>query len=75
MQEPERKELMRLVSGWLNEHGDEFVANIIIDAHLGRPDGWLVTRDNLHLLRQYRNSVSGNAQDMINEALKFRGGE
>lgn len=47
----------------------EYVADMIWDAHNGRPDGYIVTNDNLHLFRQYRNSVSSDPTVMIEEAL------
>ena len=74
MQEQDRKELMRLVSGWLNSHGDITVADIIMDAHLGMPDGVLVNSSNMHLVRQFRNSVSAEPADLISAAISWRGG-
>lgn len=75
MKDNDRRELMRLVSGWLNDHGDEFVAEVIQRAHLGNPDGWLVTSENMGLLRQFRNTESGNPLDLIGAAINSRGGE
>jgi hypothetical protein len=44
----------------------------IFAAHNGKPDGFLVTNDNLWLFRQYRNSVSGNPARLVDEALRFQ---
>lgn len=75
MQDPEYRELMKLVLGWVDEHGEDFVSNVITRAHLGSPDGWLVTTSNMHLLRQYRNSMSADPEDMIADSIESRGGE
>lgn len=65
--------LMRLVSQWLNVYGDERVADAIGCAHRARPDGALVTTDNLGLVRQYRNSRSADPADLIKDAITWRG--
>jgi len=66
--------LYRLVMRWLSNDGwsDEgYVKECIQCAHLGRPDGVLVTNENLWMLRQYRNAVSPSADQLIEEARKF----
>ena len=73
MSEVNRVALMRLVSEWLNVYGDERVADAIGCAHRARPDGDMVTTDNLHLVRQYRNTRSSVPADLINDALTWRG--
>ena len=74
MKDEDYKALMRLVSGWLNVYGDERVATAIGDAHRARPDGDMVTTDNLHLVRQYRNSRSADPARLISDAINWRGG-
>lgn len=39
---------------------------------MGRPDGRLVTMENMHLFRVYRNSVSGDPQRLLLEASDAR---
>ena len=63
-----RTELLIIVNAAITDNEVSVVANSIMDANLGRPDGWIVTDDNLHLFRQYRNSVSANPNDLIREA-------
>ena len=63
-----RAELISLVREWLDDSEEWCVRNAIANAHVGRPDGVIVTSDNQHLFRQYRNSVSAEAQDIIDEA-------
>ncbi len=73
MREVDRAELCRIVRGYIDPkrpgHKPKQVWQIIHAAHNGRPDGFLVTNDNMWLFRQYRNSISCNPQDMIDEAL------
>ncbi len=73
MQNKDSRALMRLVSKWLNEEGDEFVWRVIQDAHMGVPDSVFVTSDNAHLFRQFRNSVSSDPHDLISAAIRWRG--
>lgn len=66
-------ELMGLVSGWLADHPETVVDAAILDAHNGRQDGVMVTEDNAHLLRRYRNRVSADPARLIGEAKAWRG--
>ena len=43
----------------------------IFDAHNGKPDGYMVTNDNMYLFRQYRNSVSPSPRHMVDAALAY----
>lgn len=60
--------LMALVDEWLAQHDRRFIECVIIDAHNGRPDGTLVTEDNEHLIRRFRNRVSADPNRLIEEA-------
>lgn len=72
MRDKDREELCRIVREYIDPrrpgHKPRQVRDIIYAAHNGRPDGFLVTMDNMWLFRQYRNSISCNPQDMIDEA-------
>lgn len=70
MRDEDRAELISLVREWLDDSEEWCVRDAIAAAHVGRPDGLIVTMDNQHLFRQYRNYVSGEAQDLIDEAMK-----
>jgi|688.fasta_scaffold106471_8 hypothetical protein len=50
------------------------VESAIFDAHNGRPDGLLVTNENMYLFRQYRNGVSPSPAKLVNEALAWKEG-
>ena len=73
MRAEDRAELCRIVKEYIDPkrpgHKPTQVRDIIFSAHNGRPDGFLVTADSMFLFRQYRNSVSCNPQDIIDEAL------
>lgn len=64
--------LMEYVSDWLDDTEEWCVRDAIQQAHAGRPDGVIVSDDNQHLFRQYRNSRSAEAQDLINDAKKWK---
>jgi hypothetical protein len=76
MLETDRAELCRIVRAYIDPkrpgHKPKQVWQIIEAAHNGRPDGYLVTSDNMWLFRQYRNSVTGSPQDLIDEAMLFQ---
>lgn len=76
MREQDRESLCRIVKAYIDPkrpgHKPRQVWQIIEAAHNGRPDGFLVTNDNMWLFRQYRNSVSCNPQDIIDEAMLFQ---
>jgi hypothetical protein len=74
MRDGDKADLYRLVLRWLSNDGwsdEEYVKDCIQSAHLGRPDGVLVTSENQWMLRQYRNAVSPSADQLIEEARKF----
>ena len=50
------------------------VESAIYAAHNGRPDGFLVTTDNMYLFRQYRNGVSPSPAHMVDEAMAWQEG-
>ena len=58
-------ELYETVMSHINTYGEQSAMRAIWDAHNGRPDGWLVTNENLHLFRQYRNSIDPRPMHMI----------
>jgi hypothetical protein len=61
-------ELFGIVRDAMIGHGVQDVACAIDDANRGRPDGMIVTRDNQHLFRRYRNEVSGDAAQLMRDA-------
>lgn len=69
MRDETRAELMEIVRAYVNDKGRELTELRIHKAHMGSPDGWLVTDENLWMFRQYRNNVSGSAAHMVDEAL------
>jgi hypothetical protein len=74
MSDADKEELYRLVRGWVLTPGyptRKHVKECIQDAHLGRPDGYLVTNDNQWMFRQYRNSVSPSVDQLVREAVAF----
>ena len=73
MNQQNRQELLDIVNTALADYDERTIAFIIQDAHNGRPDGLIVTDFNLHLFRQYRNSVSPSPAALIREALDSKG--
>jgi sugar lactone lactonase YvrE len=75
MTDNDRQLLLRIVWDRLNcgkQGGKQrHVEQAIFDAHNGRPDGFLVTTDNMWLFRQYRNSVSPSPKQLVHEAMDF----
>ena len=69
MLEENKAELFRLVIDYIDTWDTDLAMRRIRDAHNGRPDGRLVTNNNLHLFRQYRNGISSAPLDMVNAAL------
>lgn len=63
-----RAELDRVTSK--KRGGRKRIWDAIYAAHNGRPDGYLVTTDNMGLFRLYRNNVSPNPDHLIDAALK-----
>lgn len=72
MTDADKQELYRIVLARLNEgrvcSKRRHVESDILAAHLGRPGGW-INGDNLHLFRQYRNTVTGDPKRLVDEAL------
>ena len=64
-------ELAKLITAMIDAIGRKRTAGYILDAHNGKPDGYYITSDNMHLVRRYRNSVSGNPAQLIEEALSY----
>lgn len=75
MTDESKRELYRIIRDRLNNGRisgkRKHVESDILSAHMGRPDGWWVTTKNLHLFRQYRNSVSGEPAHMVDAALAY----
>lgn len=69
------QELFRLVREHIAKHGQSLTEYRIYKAHNGNPDGRLVTNENLHLFRQFRNSVSGSPTVLVHAALADEGKE
>ena len=65
-------ELFETVDGWLKDgHREEYIRDCIQRCHGGSLTG-PIDQKNLHLFRRYRNSVTGNAQQLIDEAKEAR---
>lgn len=80
MTDEDKRELYRIVRDKLNSGGlaskRKHVESAIFGAHNGRLDGQtLVTTHNLHLFRQYRNSVSCSPAHMVDAAIASQEGE
>lgn len=71
MTKESKKELFETVLSHINTYGEESAIRAIWDAHDGLPDGWLVKNDNLHLFRQYRNSIDPRPMHMVESALSY----
>jgi hypothetical protein len=78
MTDEDKGKLFRIVRDRLNcgkIYGKrKHVESAIYAAHNGRPDGLLVTTDNMYLFRQYRNSVSPSPAHMVDAALAWQEG-
>lgn len=79
MEDGAKHELFRIILARLNNGRisgkRKHVESSILAAHLGRPDGLMVTTENMHLFRQYRNSVSGEPAHMVDAALAWKEGK
>lgn len=65
-------ELFEEVLSHLNTYGNRYLTEQLIQqAHNGKPDGVLVTDDNLHLFRVYRNTVSPIPYQMVDDAMIY----
>jgi hypothetical protein len=71
MNEKNKLELFEIVSKAVIEQGQESIARKIQACNAGNLDGYIVTNENLHLFRQYRNQVSNNSYALIYDAIKW----
>jgi hypothetical protein len=72
----EYEELFAIITGAIDAGMKrELVELRIQKAHRGSPDGNLVTNENLHLFRVYRNHVAGKASVLVDAALAHRAEE
>lgn len=62
-------ELFALVAELVKHNDKNYMIDVIQHCHNGRLYGF-VTNDNLHLFRRYRNTVTGNARQLIKDAVK-----
>jgi len=78
MTDEDKGKLFRIVRDRLNcgksYYKRKHIESAIFAAHNGRPDGLLVTTDNMYLFRQYRNSVSPSPAHMVDAALAWQEG-
>lgn len=74
MRTQDKHRLYQIVVQELQRHRSKYARRMVEDAifaaHNGRPDGHLVTADNMWLFRQYRNSVSPSPKHMVDAALE-----
>lgn len=80
MTDEDKGKLFRIVRDMLNRlkgrrlSKRKHVESAIYAAHNGRPDGFLVTTDNMYLFRQYRDDVSPSPAHMMDAALAWQEG-
>ena len=72
MTEENKHKLFEIVLASVEKRGREVTEKRIWDAHMGSPDGCVVTMENMHLFRKYRNSVSGKPSHMVDSALAYQ---
>ena len=72
MNEKNKTELFTIVSKAVIEQGLEPIARKIQACNMGNLDGSLVTNENLHLFRQFRNQVSNDAHALIYDEVRWR---
>ena len=70
MLEADKQELYRIVLDHMEKHGQDLTEMRIYGAHIGYPDGEFVTQSNLHLFRQFRNTVSMAPRTLVHAALQ-----
>lgn len=70
MRTEDRHELMRIVREALDTYPRKHVERVILEAHEGRPREFVDPHVNMHLFRQYRNTVSGAPARLVDDALK-----
>ena len=71
MNEENKLELFEIVSKAVIRFVQESIARKIQACNMGQLDGYVVTNDNLHLFRQYRNQVSVDAHALIYDAVRW----
>lgn len=71
MNEENKTELFTIVSKAVIEQGLEPIARKIQACNMGNLDGSLVTNENLHLFRQFRNQVSSDAYALVYDAVSW----
>jgi hypothetical protein len=71
MNEKTKTELLTIVAKAIIEQGLESVARKIQACNMGNLDGSLVTNENLHLFRQFRNKVSSDAYALVYDAVRW----
>lgn len=71
MNEKNKTELFAIVAEAVIEQGLESVVRKIQACNMGNLDGYVVTNDNLHLFRQFRNQVSNDAHALIYDAVSW----
>lgn len=70
MTDDNRQELLGIVRAALDKYGQKEVLDCIGQTNInGGTDGFVVTADNIHLYRQYRNTY-GPGVDLVREAME-----
>ncbi len=64
-------ELFALVNAMLCDHDRRAVERAIYAAHMGRVEP-PITRENQHLFRRYRNTVSPDPADLLLAAVEYK---
>ena len=72
MDEENKRALFQIVKHFAERYDVETVIRSVNKSHLGNLDGEIVTNENLHLFRQYRNRVSNAASALVYDALRFK---
>lgn len=70
MDKEDQVELFDIVRDAVDTYGRELTIRAISDSHMGRLDGRVVTPDNLHLFRRYRNTVTPSGVALMKEATR-----
>ena len=64
-------ELAKLIKGLLRIYDEDTVYRAINDCHMGRLDGWIIRQDTMHLVRHYRNYISADPEQLLQEAIAW----
>ena len=70
MNEENKKELFSIAIYFAELYDVATVIRAIGKSNLGNLDGEIVTNENLHLFRQYRNKVSSSPSALVYDAIK-----